>query len=47
MYVGINHAGETWNDVTGNNSQEVVIGKNGVGEFYVQNGSHSIWVKKI
>lgn len=47
MYVGINHAGETWSDLTGNNPQEVVIGKNGVGEFYVQNGSHSIWVKKI
>lgn len=46
MYVGIKHAGEIWGDMTGQNKQDILIDKDGNGEFYVQDGSYSIWIKK-
>lgn len=46
MYAGINHKGEVWIDLTGQSEEEVVIDKNGYGEFSVKDGSYSIWIKK-
>ncbi len=47
MYVGKNHIGESWIDITGQDNNEVVIDKNGMGEFSVKDGSYSIWIKNI
>ena len=44
MYVGGSHIGETWIDITGNISDEVVIDTEGYGLFHVNDGSVSIWV---
>lgn len=46
MNVGIKHKGEKWIDMTGQNKDEVVIDNDGNGEFSVQDGSYSIWIKK-
>jgi pullulanase len=46
MVVGAQNAGEVWFDITGNRSDTVTIGSNGIGDFKVNGGSHSIWVKK-
>lgn len=46
MYVGRQHAGETWHDITGNRSDSVVINSDGWGEFYVNGGSVSIYVQR-
>ncbi len=45
MYVGKKHAGETWYDITGNNSGTVKIDSNGNGNFSVRESSASVWVK--
>ncbi len=46
MYVGRQHAGEVWYDITGNKSTTVTITNDGYGYFSVNGGSHSIYVKK-
>ena len=46
MDVGIQHAGETWIDVLGNESREVVIDEEGYGVFSCKDGSLSIWTLK-
>lgn len=46
MYVGKQHAGEVWYDITGNKSGTVTITSDGYGYFSVNGGSHSIYVKK-
>ncbi|GIP52815.1 hypothetical protein J42TS3_18500 [Paenibacillus vini] len=46
MYVGTQHAGETWVDITGNRSDTVTINSSGNGDFKVNGGSVSVWVKK-
>ena len=47
MYVGKSHAGEIWYDITGNISTKVTITSEGYGNFSVDGGSHSIYVKSI
>jgi peptidoglycan hydrolase-like protein with peptidoglycan-binding domain len=44
MYVGSQHAGETWYDITGNVSGTVTIDAAGEATFSVNGGSHSVWV---
>lgn len=44
MYVGKSHAGEVWQDITGNRSAKVTIDSEGNGIFYVNGGSNSIYV---
>jgi len=46
MYVGLRHKGEIWTDSTKQLRDEVIIDKDGCGEFRVLDGSYSIWVKK-
>lgn len=47
MYVGKNHIGEVWRDITGNVNKEVIIDENGNGDFFVNERSYTIWTKKI
>ncbi|MCR5609372.1 MAG: alpha-amylase [Lachnospiraceae bacterium] len=44
MNVGENHAGETWYDITGNQTETVVIGSDGEATFKVGAKSYSIYV---
>ena len=44
MYVGTQHAGETWYDITGHVSGTVTIDSEGCGVFAVNGGSNSIYV---
>ena len=48
MFVGREHAGETWYDITGDNKETVVIDSDGCGTFSVKgrkNGKcYSVWV---
>jgi alpha-amylase len=46
MYVGIEHIGEYWCDVTNQINEKVKIDENGFGNFSVLNGSYSIWIKE-
>ena len=46
MYVGTQHAGETWIDTLGNLKHEVSIDEEGYGVFSCADGSLSIWIKK-
>ena len=46
MYVGQAHAGEVWHDCMGNRAEEVTVGEDGNGEFSVNGGSVSVWIKK-
>jgi alpha-amylase len=46
MYVGLSHAGETWRDITGNRTDLVSINSDGWGNFPVNGGSVSIYVKQ-
>ncbi len=45
MYVGTQHAGETWIDLTGNNATVVTINNDGYGEFFVNGYSVSVYVQ--
>jgi chitodextrinase/glycosidase len=45
MYVGTQHAGEVWKDLTGNRTDTVSINADGWGDFQVNSRSVSIWVK--
>lgn len=44
MYVGTNHAGETWYDITGHVAEKVTIDSTGHGVFKVNGGSNSVYV---
>ena len=44
MYVGTQHAGETWYDITGHVSEKVTIDSTGYGVFKVNGGSNSVYV---
>jgi alpha-amylase len=44
MYVGKQHAGETWYDITGHVADKVTIDSTGHGVFKVNGGSNSIYV---
>ena len=46
MYVGTQHAGEEWYDITGNVAGVVKINSSGCATFYVNGGSNSVWVPK-
>lgn len=46
MYVGKQHAGETWVDITGNRADQVVISADGFASFPVNARSLSIFVQK-
>ncbi|KUJ31155.1 hypothetical protein AR437_05680 [Christensenella hongkongensis] len=46
MYVGQNFAGAQFYDCTGNRTEEVTIGEDGNGDFSVNGGSVSVWIKK-
>jgi len=46
MNVGIERKGEVWYDLTGNMKTEVVIDKDGNGNFLVEGGNLGVWVKK-
>ncbi len=44
MYVGKQHAGEIWHDLTGNRADQVVINADGWGYFSVNAGSSAVYV---
>lgn len=44
MYVGKQHAGETWYDITGHITEKVTIDSTGHGVFKVNGGSNSVYV---
>jgi glycosidase len=46
MYVGKQHAGETWVDITGNRADQITINTNGFAAFPVNARSLSIFVQK-
>ena len=46
MHVGEMHAGETWTDVLGWETREIVIGEDGFADFICPGTSMSIWVNK-
>ncbi len=46
MYVGQQHKGEVWHEITGNNTEEITIGEDGNAEFLVHGGKLAVWVKK-
>ena len=46
MHVGEMHAGETWTDVLGWETREIVIGQDGFADFICPGTSVSIWVNK-
>ena len=46
MYVGTQHAGETWIDALGNVENEAVIGEDGNAVFSCKDGSVSVWCRK-
>lgn len=45
MYVGHQHKGEIWIDVTRRFEDEVIIDEEGCGVFKVLDGSYAIWIK--
>jgi alpha-amylase len=46
MYVGIEHKGEIWIEVSNQIFEKVIIDENGFGIFKVLDGSYSIWTKE-
>lgn len=46
MHVGEMHRGETWTDVLGWETEDVVIGADGCGIFRCKSNSVSVWVNK-
>lgn len=46
MYVGKQHAGKVFYDITGNRSDKVTINSDGWGQFYVNGGSYSVYVQQ-
>lgn len=47
MYVGQQHKGEIWKEITNQFKDTVVIDENGCGSFKVLDGSYAIWVKEV
>lgn len=45
MYVGKKFAGLSFYDYSGNNNEVVIIDENGIGNFHVNDGSYSVWIK--
>ena len=45
MYVGTKFAGERFFDALGNREDEITIGEDGFGDFIVNGGSVSVYVK--
>ncbi len=45
MYVGKQHAGEMWKDMTGNRADTIAINADGWGNFAVNSKSVSVWVQ--
>lgn len=43
MEVGVAHAGETWVEVTGDRTEEIVIDGHGCGRFSVSGGKCAVW----
>ena len=46
MFVGAQHAGETWTDAMGVQPEEVVIDSEGIGVFSCADGSLSVWTRR-
>ena len=46
MYIGLEHAGETFIDVIGSCDDEVIIREDGCGVFKVKEKSVSVWIRK-
>ena len=46
MYVGEDHKGEVWYEITGSINEEVVIGDDGKALFKVKGEKSAIWIKK-
>ena len=46
MNVGAVHKGEVWKDALGNCKAEVTIDEDGNGEFFCEDGSCSVYIKK-
>lgn len=46
MYVGKQHAGEFFSDLTGNAKYNIKIDDDGCGEFYVNRAAVAVWAKK-
>ena len=46
MYVGKQHKGEVWHEVTGSIDQEVIIDDSGNATFLVKGGKLAVWVRK-
>lgn len=46
MYVGKQHAGKVFYDITGNRSDKVTINSDGWGQFFVNGGSYSVYVQQ-
>ncbi|MDR2004326.1 MAG: alpha-amylase [Prevotella sp.] len=45
MNVGVNRKGEVWHDLTGNVQKKITIDDEGNGNFLVEGGTLSVWVK--
>jgi alpha-amylase len=46
MFVGKNHAGKTFVDACGNREEQIVIDEEGKAEFYANDRSVSVWIRK-
>ncbi len=46
MEVGVEHAGETWREVTGSIGERITIGDDGAAEFTVRSGKAAVWVNE-
>lgn len=46
MFVGENHKGEIWHEITGSINEEITIGEDGKALFKVNGGKIAVWVKK-
>jgi len=46
MFVGENHKGEVWHEITGDRKEEVTIDDSGNATFLVSGGKVAVWVKK-
>lgn len=45
MLVGSERTDEIWYDITGNNSEKVIIDKDGYGDFMISANNYSVWVQ--
>jgi alpha-amylase len=47
MFVGTDYTGSAWVDKLGHHQEEVIIGEDGRGWFPVNDGSVSVYLKKV